>query len=121
MPPGAGEGGWLWVTQGQSGVPVSGASPELLRPASCLSWLPHAQIPEAWLLLANVVVLLILVPVKDRLLDPCLLRCQLLPSALQKMALGMLFGFASVVVAGVWAAGEGEGVGWGRARPAHCG
>ncbi|XP_036151605.1 solute carrier family 15 member 3 [Myotis myotis] len=59
------------------------------------------KIPEAWLLLANVVVLLILVPVKDRLLDPCLLRCQLLPSALQKMALGMLFGFASVVVAGL--------------------
>lgn len=109
-------GGWLWVTQGQSGVPVSGAS--------CLSWLPRAQIPEAWLLLANVVVLLILVPVKDRLLDPCLLRCQLLPSALQKMALGMLFGFASVVVAGVWAAcgrGQGRWLGRGGARPAHRG
>ncbi|XP_039109454.1 solute carrier family 15 member 3 isoform X4 [Hyaena hyaena] len=56
--------------------------------------------PEAWLLLANVVVVLILVPVKDHLLDPLLLRCKLLPSALQKMALGMFFGFASVVVAG---------------------
>ncbi|XP_045341375.1 solute carrier family 15 member 3 isoform X2 [Leopardus geoffroyi] len=58
------------------------------------------KIPEAWLLLANVVVVLILVPVKDHLLDPLLLRCKLLPSALQKMALGMFFGFASVVVAG---------------------
>lgn len=58
-------------------------------------------IPEAWLLLANVVVVLILVPLKDRLIDPLLLRCKLLPSALQKMALGMFFGFTSVIVAGV--------------------
>lgn len=58
------------------------------------------KIPEAWLLLANVVVVLILVPVKDHLLDPLLLRCKLLPSALQKMALGMFFGFTSVIVAG---------------------
>ncbi|KAK1335408.1 hypothetical protein QTO34_003194 [Cnephaeus nilssonii] len=58
------------------------------------------KIPEAWLLLANVVVLLMLVPVKDRLLDPWLLRRRLLPSALQKMALGMCFSFASVLVAG---------------------
>uniref|UniRef100_A0A8C6RYD9 Solute carrier family 15 member 3 n=1 Tax=Nannospalax galili TaxID=1026970 RepID=A0A8C6RYD9_NANGA len=59
------------------------------------------RIPEAWLLLANVVVVLILVPVKDRLIDPLLLWCKLLPSALQKMALGMFFGFTSVIVAGV--------------------
>ncbi|XP_039326389.1 solute carrier family 15 member 3 isoform X2 [Saimiri boliviensis] len=58
-------------------------------------------IPEAWLLLANVVVVLILVPLKDHLIDPLLLRCKLLPSALQKMVLGMFFGFASVIVAGV--------------------
>lgn len=58
------------------------------------------RIPEAWLLLANVVVVLILVPVKDHLLDPLLLRCKLLPSSLQKMALGMFFGFTSVIVAG---------------------
>ncbi|KAM8928879.1 LOW QUALITY PROTEIN: solute carrier family 15 member 3 [Lycaon pictus] len=55
------------------------------------------KIPEAWLLLANVVVVLILVPMKDHLLDPLLLRHKLLPSALQKMALGMFFGFASVL------------------------
>ncbi|XP_055987621.1 solute carrier family 15 member 3 [Sorex fumeus] len=59
------------------------------------------KFPEAWLFLANVVVLLILVPVKDHLLDPMLLQCKLLASPLRKMALGMFFGFASVVVAGV--------------------
>nr|XP_004667622.2 solute carrier family 15 member 3 [Jaculus jaculus] len=59
------------------------------------------RIPEAWLLLANVVVVLILVPIKDHVIDPLLLRCKLLPSALQKMALGMFFGFTSVIVAGV--------------------
>ncbi|PNI45141.1 SLC15A3 isoform 6, partial [Pan troglodytes] len=64
-------------------------------------WMVYFQIPEAWLLLANVVVVLILVPLKDRLIDPLLLRCKLLPSALQKMALGMFFGFTSVIVAGV--------------------
>ncbi|XP_058435566.1 solute carrier family 15 member 3 isoform X3 [Marmota monax] len=58
------------------------------------------RFPEAWLLLANVVVVLILVPLKDHLIDPFLLRRGLLPSALQKMALGMFFGFTSVIVAG---------------------
>ncbi|CAK7308871.1 Solute carrier family 15 member 3 [Vulpes lagopus] len=58
------------------------------------------KIPEAWLLLANVVVVLILVPMKGHLLDPLLLQHKLLPSALQKMALGMFFAFASVLVAG---------------------
>ncbi|XP_007943212.2 solute carrier family 15 member 3 [Orycteropus afer afer] len=57
-------------------------------------------IPEAWLLLANVVVVLILVPLKDRWLDPFLLRHNWLPSVLKKMALGMLFGFTSIMVAG---------------------
>lgn len=60
------------------------------------------QIPEAWLLLVNVMVVLVLVPVKDHFIDPLLLRCKLLPSALQKMALGMFFGFTSIIAAGVW-------------------
>uniref|UniRef100_A0A8D0HVR7 Solute carrier family 15 member 3 n=1 Tax=Sphenodon punctatus TaxID=8508 RepID=A0A8D0HVR7_SPHPU len=57
--------------------------------------------PDAWLLLANVVVLLILVPLKDRVIDPFLVRRKLLPSALKRMALGMFFGLASVIAAGV--------------------
>ncbi|KAM8970728.1 solute carrier family 15 member 3 isoform 1-T1 [Sarcophilus harrisii] len=59
------------------------------------------RFPEAWLLLANVVMVLVLVPLKDRLLDPFLQRRKLLPSLLKKMALGMFFGFASVIVAGI--------------------
>lgn len=76
------------------------SSPELLLLSLPASPLP-TQIPEAWLLLANVAVILILVPVKDHLIDPLLLRCKLLPSALQKMVLGMFFGFTSIIVAGV--------------------
>ncbi|XP_064309421.1 solute carrier family 15 member 3 isoform X1 [Phalacrocorax carbo] len=57
--------------------------------------------PDAWLLLANVVVLLALVPLKDRVIDPFLAKRRLLPSALQRMALGMFFGLASVLTAGV--------------------
>ncbi|XP_020831722.1 solute carrier family 15 member 3 isoform X2 [Phascolarctos cinereus] len=64
-------------------------------------WMVYFQFPEAWLLLANVVVVLILVPLKDRVLDPFLQRRKLLPSLLQKMALGMFFGFTSVIAAGV--------------------
>ncbi|XP_039389424.1 solute carrier family 15 member 3 isoform X2 [Mauremys reevesii] len=56
--------------------------------------------PDAWLLLANVVVLLVLVPLKDRVIDPFLVRRKLLPSALKRMALGMFFGLASIIVAG---------------------
>ncbi|XP_062974796.1 solute carrier family 15 member 3 [Elgaria multicarinata webbii] len=58
------------------------------------------MLPDAWLLLANVVILLILVPVKDRVIDPFLAKRKLLPSALKKMALGMFFGLASVLSAG---------------------
>ncbi|XP_030078089.1 solute carrier family 15 member 3 [Microcaecilia unicolor] len=57
--------------------------------------------PDAWLLMANVIVLLVLVPLKDRVIDPFLLQRKLLPSALKRMALGMVFGFMSVVTAGI--------------------
>ncbi|KAM6133346.1 LOW QUALITY PROTEIN: solute carrier family 15 member 3 [Phoenicopterus ruber ruber] len=57
--------------------------------------------PGAWLLLANVVVLLALVPLKDHVIDPFLARRRLLPSALKRMTLGMFFGLASVLAAGV--------------------
>ncbi|KAM6392663.1 solute carrier family 15 member 3 [Pluvialis apricaria] len=57
--------------------------------------------PDAWLLLANVVVLLALVPLKDHVIDPFLARRRLLPSALKRMALGMFFSLASVLTAGI--------------------
>ncbi|KAM6460059.1 LOW QUALITY PROTEIN: solute carrier family 15 member 3 [Liasis olivaceus] len=57
------------------------------------------MLPGAWLLLANVVVLLILIPLKDRVVDPFLAKKQLLPSALRRMALGMFFGLGSVLLA----------------------
>ncbi|NWY56511.1 S15A3 protein, partial [Chionis minor] len=57
--------------------------------------------PDAWLLLANVMVLLALVPLKDHVIDPFLARRRLLPSALKRMALGMFFSLASVLVAGI--------------------
>ncbi|NXT95797.1 S15A3 protein, partial [Anhinga rufa] len=63
--------------------------------------------PDAWLLLANVVVLLALVPLKDRVIDPFLARRRLLPSPLQRMALGMFFGLTSVLTAGRTWAGVG--------------
>ncbi|NXE30585.1 S15A3 protein, partial [Ardeotis kori] len=57
--------------------------------------------PDAWLLLANVVVLLALVPLKDRVVDPFLARRRWLPLPLKRVALGMLFGLASVLAAGI--------------------
>ncbi|XP_063148948.1 solute carrier family 15 member 3 [Candoia aspera] len=57
-------------------------------------------LPGAWLLLANIVVLLILIPLMDRVVDPFLAKKQLLPSALRRMALGMFFGLGSVLLAG---------------------
>ncbi|KAJ1168589.1 hypothetical protein NDU88_000509 [Pleurodeles waltl] len=59
------------------------------------------RIPEAWLLMANVIVLLVLIPLKDRFIDPFLMRRNFFPSALKRMALGMFFGLTSVFVAGI--------------------
>ncbi|KAM6159046.1 solute carrier family 15 member 3 [Rhynchocyon petersi] len=101
---------WMVYFQMQSTYVLQGLHLQIpnIFPANSAnrSMMLHAQdqsytIPEAWLLLANVVVVLILVPMKDHLLDPFLLRHKLLPSALKKMALGMFFGFASVIVAGI--------------------
>ncbi|NXU54532.1 S15A3 protein, partial [Turnix velox] len=57
--------------------------------------------PDAWLLLANMMVLVALVPLKDHLVDPFLARRGLLPSALKRMGLGMFFSFTSIFTAGV--------------------
>ncbi|XP_014804243.1 PREDICTED: solute carrier family 15 member 3 [Calidris pugnax] len=65
------------------------------------STLQSYTFPDAWLLLANVVVLLVLVPLKDHLIDPFLARRGLLPSALKQMAMGMFFSLASILAAGL--------------------
>ncbi|XP_006875103.1 PREDICTED: solute carrier family 15 member 3 [Chrysochloris asiatica] len=80
-------------------IPIFPASPT--NGSMALHTQHNYTIPEAWLLLANIVVVLILVPLKDHLLDPFLLRHKLLPSPLKKMALGMFFGVTSVIVAGI--------------------
>ncbi|KAJ7344229.1 hypothetical protein JRQ81_000179 [Phrynocephalus forsythii] len=41
------------------------------------------------------------IPLKDRFIDPFLAKRKLLPSALKRMAIGMLFGLGSVIIAGV--------------------
>ncbi|NXH21493.1 S15A3 protein, partial [Bucco capensis] len=63
------------------------------------STLQGYMFPDAWLLLANVVVLLALVPLKDLLIDPFLARQNLLPSALKRMTLGMFFSLISILLA----------------------
>ncbi|NWH26722.1 S15A3 protein, partial [Grus americana] len=84
------------------------------------STLQDYTFPDAWLLLANVVVLLALVPLKDHVIDPFLARRRLLPSALKRMAVGMFFGLASILAAGGTRAGvgccRGQGLG-GRSAP----
>ncbi|NXW59075.1 S15A3 protein, partial [Eurystomus gularis] len=57
--------------------------------------------PDAWLLLAHVVILLALVPLKGHIIDPFLARRKLLPSALKQMALGMFFCLTSILAAGI--------------------
>ncbi|NXW51325.1 S15A3 protein, partial [Nyctiprogne leucopyga] len=57
--------------------------------------------PDVWLLLANVLVLLVLVPLKDHVIDPFLARRKLLPSTLKQMTLGMFFSLASILAAGI--------------------
>ncbi|NXN14178.1 S15A3 protein, partial [Indicator maculatus] len=56
--------------------------------------------PAAWLLLANVVALLALVPLKNHIIDPFLTRQKLLPSALKHITLGMFFSLTSILTAG---------------------
>ncbi|NXI36008.1 S15A3 protein, partial [Galbula dea] len=57
--------------------------------------------PDAWLLLAKVVALLALIPLKDHIIDPFLASQKLLPSALKQMTLGMFFSLISILVAAI--------------------
>ena len=58
------------------------------------------QIPQAWLSLFDVIFLIIMLPIMDRLIYPWLDRRGQSPSLRARIAVGMVFSFASVCVAG---------------------
>uniref|UniRef100_A0A8C4N8V0 Solute carrier family 15 member 4 n=1 Tax=Eptatretus burgeri TaxID=7764 RepID=A0A8C4N8V0_EPTBU len=60
----------------------------------------HTQLPAAWLTLCDVLLLLLLIPLCDRLIFPWLDKRGRLPSPLLRIGLGMVCSLASVMTAG---------------------